>query len=174
MTGGLLRRPARRLGALIGLPLAGVLALLPWLNMPSPGRSPGLLALGGLGLAVYAAAVALPWPAALPWALGVLAVEYLIGLEARGAGLDLGAPAVAALLFLTAELGWLGLEAGRGGRPWPGRALAMAVVAVGGAGLAVLIVLSAAVPVAGGPLLTALGVLAAIGSAAALAWLARR
>jgi hypothetical protein len=166
--------PLRRLWVLAGLPLAGGLGLLPWLAMPSPGRSLALLWLGGLGVMAYAAAVIMPWPTALPWALGLLAVEYLLGLELRSADLDLGAPAFAALWFLSAELGWLGLEARRGGRPWPGRAVAGAAVAVGGAGLGVVIVLSPAVPIAGGPFLTGLGVLAAVGAAAALAWLARR
>jgi hypothetical protein len=80
----------------------------------------------------------------------------------------------AAAFFLCAELGWLGLEARRGGRPWPGRAAAIGVVALGGAALGALLLLGSAAPLPGGPALTGLGVVATVAVAAGLAWLARR
>jgi hypothetical protein len=106
--------------------------------------------------------------------LGLLAIEYLAALQLRSAGLDLTASAYAAAFFLCAEFGWLGLEARAGGALWPGRALAVGLLALGGAGLGTALLLAAALPLSGGPALTAAGVAAAVGVAACLAWLARR
>ena len=132
-----------------------------------------LAGLGGLALLLYVVALVGVWPGVLTWALGLLAVEYLLGLELRGARLDLTAPVYAAALFLCAELGWLGLEARRGGRPWLGRSVAIGVLTLLGAALGWLLLLVAAVPLPGGAALTALGVAAAAAVAACLAWLAR-
>jgi hypothetical protein len=129
---------------------------------------------GGAAVVLFVAGVALPAPGALPWALGLLAVEYLASLELRRVALDDAAPAFAAGLFLCAELGWLGLEARRGGRPWPGRAAAIGGVALAGAALGALLLLVTAVPLGGGAPMTALGVAATIAVAACLAWLSRR
>jgi hypothetical protein len=164
--------PAPVLRALLIAPgpaLAAVLAVA-----PAAGQRPWLGALGGAGVALYLAGLAMPWPGALPWALGILGVEYLVSLEVRAAPLDLAAPAYAAGFFLCAELGWLGLEARRGGRPWPGRAAAVAVVALAGGALGSLLLLVAAAPVTGGALLTGVGVMAAVAIGACLAWLGRR
>lgn len=156
------------------LALAASLALWPALG-PGGMRALGPLGwLGGAAVALYLAGLALPWPAALPWALGLLAVEYLVSLEVRRSPLDAAAPAYAAAFFLCAELGWLGLEARRGGRPWPGRARAVAGLALAGSALGALLLLAPAVPLSGGSLLTALGVAATIAVAACLAWLGRR
>lgn len=151
--------------------LAAVLALAP---VVGAGGGPGpLVALGLFAVALYAAGLALPWPALLPWGLGLLAVEYLVSLELRRAPLDSGAPAYAVAFFLCAELGWLGLEARRGGRPWPRRVAGVAALALAGAVLAALLLLLAAVPLSGGPPMTAVGVAATIAVAACLAWLGR-
>jgi hypothetical protein len=158
--------------AAAGVALAVVLALAPAAGAPQ-WLGP-LATLGGLAAALYAAGMAMPWPAALPWALGLLAVEYLAGLEIRRAPLDPAAPTYAVAFFLCAELGWLGLEARRGGRPWTRRVAAIAGLAVGGSVLAALLLLLAAVPLGGGPPMTALGVAATIAVAACLAWLGRR
>jgi hypothetical protein len=153
--------------------LALGLALLPLVLVDS--RPAALLAaLGGAAAVLYVAALLLPWPRALPWVMGLLAVEYLVGLELRGPRLDPTAPAYAAAWFLSAELGWLGLEARRGGRPWPGRVILVGAVALAGAAMGVVLLLVAALPVGGGPALTGLGVLAALVATACLAWLARR
>jgi hypothetical protein len=152
--------------------LAAALALAP--VMGAADQLGPLGALAGVAVALYVAGLAMPWPAALPWALGLLAVEYLVSLEVRRAPLDPAAPAYAVAFFLCAELGWLGLEARRGGRPWTRRVLAIAALAVGGSLLATLLLLLATVPLGGGPPMTALGVAATIAVAASLAWLGRR
>lgn len=157
-----------------GLALAGGLALWPELGPQGTGALGPLGALGGAALALYLVGLALPWPGALPWALGLLALEYLVSLEVRRSPLDAAAPAYAAAFFLCAELGWLGLEARRGGRIWPGRARAIAGLALAGCALGALLLLASAVPLAGGSLVTALGVAATIAVAACLAWLGRR
>jgi hypothetical protein len=163
-------RPLLAIGPL-ALALAAGLALAPALGLRGPGPAG---ALGGVAVALYVAALAVPWPGALPWALGLLAVEYLVSLELRSASLDATAPAYAAALFLCAELGWLALEARRGDRPWTGRALGIGALALAGAALGALLLLAAAVPLAGGSPLTGLGVVAAVAVAASLAWLGRR
>jgi len=156
-----------------GAVLAAALALVPVVGGPAWERPVGTI--GVLAVLLYAAGVAMPWAGALPLALGLLAVEYLVSLQVRRAPLDAGAPTYAAVLFLCAELAWLGLEARRGGRPWPGRILAVAGLALAGAALgAVLLLLTSAVPLGGGPPMTALGVAATIAVAACLAWLGRR
>ncbi|HEY4027273.1 MAG TPA: hypothetical protein VGO86_12660 [Candidatus Dormibacteraeota bacterium] len=155
-----------------GLPLAAALALAPAVGQPA---ALGLVgALGAIAVALYAAALAMPWPGALPWAVGLLGVEYLASLEVRAAPLDLGAPAYAAGLLLCAELGWLGLEARRGGRAWLGRAVAIGTLSLAAVALGALLLLAWTIPLPGGPTLTGLGVLAAIAAAACLAWLGRR
>ncbi|HXM57261.1 MAG TPA: hypothetical protein VOB72_17815 [Candidatus Dormibacteraeota bacterium] len=154
------------------LPLVAVLAILPTL---SAGALAGpVRALGVVAVALYVAALAVPWSGALPWALGLLALEYLVSLELRSAPLDETAPVYAAALFLCAELGWLGLEARRGGRLWPGRAAAIGLLALGGAALGALLLLLSAAPFPGGAALTGLGVAATVAVAACLAWLGRR
>lgn len=155
-----------------GLPLAAALAVAPVLDERAALGPVGTV--GGVAVVLYAAALALPWPGGLPWALGLLGVEYLVSLEVRAAPLDSGAPAYAAALLVCAELGWLGLEVRRGGRPWTGRLVAIGALAVTGAALGALLLLVWTVPLAGGAPLTGLGVAATVAVAACLAWLGRR
>ena len=154
-----------------GAMLAAGLAISPAIALQT---APLVGGLGWLAFVLFVAGQTLPVPGALAWAVGLLAIEYLATLKLRGAAVDVAAPAYSAALFLCAELGWLGLEARRGGRLWPGRAMAVALLALGGAALGVLLLLLAAAPIAGGVVLTGLGVAAAVVIAACLAWLARR
>lgn len=154
-----------------GALLAGALALYPFLGQQA---SPLVMGVGGLACVLFVAAQMLPLPGALAWALGILAIEYVISLELRGPTLDVAAPGYAAAFFLCAELGWLGLEARRGGRLWLGRAVAVGVLALTGAALGSLLLVLAAVPLPGGAAVTGLGVAGAVGVAACLAWLAQR
>jgi len=150
--------------------LAAALALYPAMALQT---APLIAALGGLAFVFFIAGQTLPVPGVLAWALGLLAIEYLATLGLRGAAVDVAAPGYAAALFLCAELGWLGLEARTGGRLWPGRAVAVALLALLGAVLGGLLLLLAAAPLAGGVVLTGLGAAAAVAIAACLAWLAR-
>jgi hypothetical protein len=153
------------------LALATLLAVYPALDQRVPVVPLASLALPACVL--YAAAVLRLWPDGLPLAVALLALEYLAAVYLRGGGLDLLAPAYAAGLFVSAELGWLTLEAGAGHAPWPARGLAVGLLAGVGfvAGIGLLAV--ALLPFAGGRLLTAAGVLAAVAASAALGWLAR-
>jgi hypothetical protein len=157
------------LPAAAGVTLAVGLALA-----PLAGRAGPVLLIGAVAVVLYVAALALPWPGVLVWAVGLLGVEYLVSLELRAAPLDLAAPAHAAAWFLCAELGWLGLEARRGDRLWAGRALAIALLALAGSALGAVLLLAPAVPLGGGAPVTAVGVAAAVAAAACLAWLGRR
>jgi hypothetical protein len=149
------------------LGLAFGLALYPTLGAP-------LLVLTAAPAAVvYAMALLGLWRGLLGVAIGLLALEYLASVYLRGGGLDLLSPAYAAALFVCAELGWLSLEAAGGRRSWPGRVLAIAALAPAGAGLGFALLLTALLPLPGGAVLTSGGVLAAVGVAAVLAWLAR-
>jgi len=151
--------------------LAAALAIYPAVTQEA---APAVVGLGGLASVLFIAGQTLPLPSLLAWALGLLAIEYLAALELRGAGLDVGAPLYSAALFLCAELGWLGLEARRGGRLWPGRAVGVALVALAGAAVGTLVLLLAGIRIAGGAALTGVGVAAAVAVAGCLAWLARR
>jgi hypothetical protein len=166
------RRATLALAVPGALPLGAALALVPVVEQAQ--APPAVIGLGVLGLLLLGAGLALPWPRALPWALGLLGVEYLVSLVVRGAGPDLAAPAYAAGYFVCAELAWLGLEARGGGALWPARALAVGLLTLGGGVLGTGLLLAAALPVPGGPLVTGAGVVAAVGLAACLAWLARR
>lgn len=150
-----------------GLALAASLALWPALGVRNPEM---LVTAGGLGVVLYLAGVLRLWPGALPWAMGLLAAEYILSLLLRPVVLDLAAPLYALAFFTTAELGWLVQEVRRGLGPWPARLLASAGLGLSGAALGWLSLLAPALPVAGGLGLTALGVLAASATLAALVW----
>lgn len=154
-----------------GSMLAAALASYPAVTQEA---ASAVIGLGGLAFVLFVAGQTLPLPSLLAWALGLLAIEYLAALELRGAGLDVVAPLYSAVLFLCAELGWLGLEARRGGRLWASRGVGIAVVALAGGAVGTLVLLLAAVQIAGGAALTGLGVAAAVAVAGSLAWLARR
>ncbi len=130
-----------------------------------------LLLAGGAAVLLVAAALAGVWRGGMAWAPALLGAEYLASLYLRGSRLDLAAAAYAVGLFAVAELGWLGVE---GDRPWPGRALAAAVVAAAGAVTGYLLLTAAALPLPGGAPLTAAGVAAATVAALWLALLLRR
>jgi hypothetical protein len=151
-----------------GFVLAASLALWPAAGDISPGLP---LAIGGLALCLYVVGVLGLQPAALPWSLALLALEYVVSLPFRGIVLDPAAPLYALAFFVTSELGWLSLEVRRGLGPWPARLLSAAALALAGAALGWLSLLTPTLPVPSGLGLTAFGVLAASATLAALAWL---
>jgi len=133
-----------------------------------------LAVVGGMGLLLYLFAVGGLWPGGLGVAVGLLAAEYLASLYVRGVQLDVTAPIYAACLFVCGELGWLGVDGGAGSPRWPARWFATAGLALAGAALGWVLVIVATVPLAGGLVVTALGVAAALAAATTVAWLARR
>jgi hypothetical protein len=149
-------------GALMVYPLLGAGTALPL-----------LATLGGAALLLCAVGVAGVWPAALTAAVGLLATEYLVSLYLKGVRLDLAAPVYAGCLFAWAELSWLVVEGQVAERWWLARWLAVAGLAPSAAALGWAVLIVAALPIAGGLALTALGVVAALAVAAGVRWLAR-
>jgi hypothetical protein len=162
-----MKRPLLLGGGAFGL--AAGLAAYPVLAAGSA----SLVFAGGSAALLYLAALSGLWRGALGLAIALLALEYLGSLYLRGGGLDLQAPAYAAALFASAELGWLTLEAAAGNQPWLGRLLAIGAVGLGGAGLGFGLLLASLLPAPGGIILTAVGAAAAVAVFAVLAWLSR-
>jgi hypothetical protein len=68
------------------------------------------------GIGIFASAVLAVtllgrWPDVLPWAIALLGAQYAASLLLRDAGVDALAPLYAALLVVTAELAYWGLDA---------------------------------------------------------------
>jgi hypothetical protein len=164
-----MKRPLLLGGGAFGL--AAGLAAYPVLAAGPASAS--LIFAGGSAALLYLAALSGLWRGALGLAIALLALEYLGSLYLRGGGLDLEAPAYAAALFTSAELGWLTLEAAAGNQPWLGRLMAIGGVGLGGATLGFGLLLTSLLPAPGGTLLTAAGAAAGIAVFAVLAWLAR-
>ncbi len=114
-------------------------------------------------------------PAAIAYSLAVVGAEYVAGLVLRGRSLDLSAPLFAAGLYAAAELAYASLEARRpGGLGGHRFALAVGLVAAGGAALGYLLLVLALLPLSGSLVLTALGGAAAVVATGILGRLARR
>jgi len=135
--------------------------------------SPPLAVVGGVGLLLYLLAVGGLWPGGLGVGVGLLAAEYLASLYVWGVRLDVTAPIYAVCLFACAELGWLAVDGGAGGPRWPARWFATAGLGLAAATLGWGLVIVATVPLAGGLVFTAIGVVAALAAATTVAWLAR-
>jgi hypothetical protein len=67
-------------------------------------------AVGIFGAALLAVALLGRWPDVVPWAIALLGGQYAASLLLRDAGIDAFAPLYAALLLVTAELAYWGLE----------------------------------------------------------------
>jgi hypothetical protein len=122
-------------------------------------------------LLVVAAAV-LRRPVLLPWGLALCLGLYAAGLLARGEALDLLAPVYAGVLLLAAELAYWSVEtsvASETGGRLLGRAATAAGLALGTAALGSVLLAAAQVRPAGGPLVLAAGVAAAVGAFVLLA-----
>ena len=131
---------------------------------------------GAAGCALVALALPGRWPSLLPLGLAAVGGSYGVFLSLRGGSVDAAAPAVAAGLFVAAELGFWSLE-GTAAR-YGGAAIARRLgVIAGGAvatGLVGSLVLAATSGVSGGVGLEAAGVGAAVLTLAAIAFLASR
>jgi hypothetical protein len=134
-------------------------------------------AVGIFASAVLAVALVGGWPDVVPWAVALLGGQYAAALLFRGGDIDPRAPLYAALLLLTAELAWWGLETapGLGGRLVVARrvggllALALGAAGAGGAMLA-----ASEGGVESGTALELLGLVAAAATLGLVVWLAWR
>jgi len=155
--------------------VAAAVAVAPLAEVTGPLRE-ALAWVAGLGL-VLAAAAALRVGSLLGPALVVLLAEYTVVLVRRGDRIDAAAPLVGAGLLLYAELASWAREA----RPrvaderpvLVARAVVVAASALAALGLGVLVLLAAALPAGGGLARLAIGVVAAIGTLALVAVVAR-
>jgi hypothetical protein len=155
--------------------VAAAVAVAPLAEVTGPLRE-ALAWVAGLGL-VLATAAALRVGSLLGPALVVLLAEYTVVLVRRGDRIDAAAPLVGAGLLLYAELASWAREA----RPrvaderpvLVARAVVVAASALAALGLGVLVLLAAALPAGGGLARLAIGVVAAIGTLALVAVVAR-
>jgi hypothetical protein len=170
------RRARTRLACgLAATAVAAVLALAPLAAVEGPLRD-GLAWLAGLGLAL-AAGAALRMGSLLAPALTVLLAEYTVVLVRRGDRIDAAAPLVGAGLLLYAELASWAREARpkvRDERPvLTTRAIVVAASTLAALALGVVVLLAAALPAGGGLTRLAVGVIAATGTLALVAMVAR-
>ena len=155
--------------------VAAVLAIAPLAGVTGPLRE-ALAWVAGLAL-VLAAAAALRLGSLLGPALVVLLAEYTVVLVDRGDRIDAAAPLVGAGLLLYAELASWAREARprvRDERPvLTTRAIVLAGSTLAALGLGVGVLLAAALPAGGGLARLAVGVVAATGTLALVAVVAR-
>jgi hypothetical protein len=140
-------------------------------------RLPQLVAgVGAAGCALVALALPGRWPSLLPLGLASVGGAYGVLLSLRGGSVDPAAPAVAAALFVAAELGFWSLERGAVRYPTGLAARRLLGLAAGAVvtGLVGSLVLTATSGVSGGVGLEAAGVGAAVLMLAAIAVLASR
>jgi hypothetical protein len=131
---------------------------------------------GAAGCALTALALPGRWPSLLPLGLALVGGSYGVFLSLRGDGIDAAAPAVAAGLFVAAELGLWSLEgsAARYHAATAARRLGSIAAGAVATGLVGSLVLAATSGVSGGVGLEAAGVGAAVLMLAAIALLASR
>jgi hypothetical protein len=129
---------------------------------------------GILGTALLAVALVGRWPDVVPSAIALLGGQYAASLLLRDAGIDSLAPLYAAVLLVTAELAYWGLEAkpGLGG---VGRRLAALVgLAAGAAAVGAVLLGVSEGGAERGFALQLVGLLAAAGALTLMAWLGWR
>jgi hypothetical protein len=137
----------------------------------------GVIAPGAAGVILFGAALALVQARLVPWALGLVAVEFMISLYVRDVRLDVIAALYGAGLLLAAELADWSFELGLPSRDDAGlktrRALAIAALVVIAGGVGAVAAFAAQAPATGGLALAAAGVGAVVTlflGLAALAW----
>jgi hypothetical protein len=151
-----------------------------WLSSTADDERLAEAALLATSLAVVALLAALVWrlAAAIPVAIALLASPYVAVLAFEAEGLDTAAPALAGALYLVAELAYWSLELRGPGyeerRVVARRLGALGVLAFLSVLLGAFVVVLTAAPLGGGLAWDAVGVAAAAGTLAIVAWLARR
>ena len=133
-------------------------------------------ALGGLGVAFVVLGAFFGIAELLPIGIALVGVEYAVYLALGDDTVKLSVPLIAAALLASAELGYAALEpplvpASPGVRLK--RALRSIALVVGGAAVSALVLFVSVADIGGGGGLRLVGLAAAIGSAALLAYLAR-
>jgi hypothetical protein len=128
---------------------------------------------------MLAASTALGWTSGIAWTLVLLAAEYAAALAARNdVDVDAGAPLVGAGLLVLAELAYWSIELRGPGyeerRVIARRLGALGVLAFLSALLGAFVVVLTAAPLGGGLAWDAVGIAAAAGTLAIVAWLAHR
>jgi hypothetical protein len=145
----------------------------------SPGVHRGILvAVGVPALAALLAGLALRWSGALTGALVLLGAQQAVRLAIGNDVLDEWAPLTAGALLLTAELAWWSIEPRI--RAWSQhhlalrRLLGVLLMCLLAAGVGAAMLVAAGSSLSGGVPLELLGILAATGAVAVLAYVARR
>lgn len=131
------------------------------------------------GLVLLLLSLVFGWTSGVAWCLAILASDYALALALRDDDLiDAAAPLYGAGLLGLAELAYWSLELRGPGREEPRvairRATALGAVILLSALVASFVVVVTASPLGGGLAWDAVGVAAAAGTLAILAWLARR
>ena len=144
-----------------GSALAATLALAayPAMSWPDVGALP---LIGGAAVVVLVAALALGLMAVVPWAIALLAGEFVLALAVRHVQASLTAAIYGAALLVVAELNFLSIQLRMPGRAEPGffkrHALTVAAVALSALGISVVAAVLSAAPLAGSLPLLASGV----------------
>ena len=127
------------------------------------------LTAGSLGVAILAVAIALRWPAAIPWSVLAAGGAYLAGREGRSL-VDGWAAVVGALLLVAAELASWSIEHDKRIRTERALVIRRSATLAGLACVALLVNFlllgAAAVAASAGVVLAAIGVAAAVGAVA--------
>jgi len=159
-------RQARARLTLAGAAVAGAALLAAYAALTASRLDWLLGGVGGVGVLVLVAALALRLPGLIAPALILLGGEYAGLFLVREGTVDIRAPLYGAAFFLIAELAFAALEL-RAGTPDPGlihrRAAILAVLAFGGVVLGAVVLAAATLPLEGGLALEAIGVAAAVG-----------
>jgi hypothetical protein len=169
-------RHARVATAVAALAVAGGLAAATALR---EGNHELLLFLvGGAGAAALLGGLVLRWSAALAVGVAVLGAQQALRLELGSDAIDAATPLSAGALLLVAELAWWSIETRvpAWSQPWVGvlRAATVLLACAGAAVVSALVVVAAGAPVGGGTGLELMGIVAAVGALAVIAYVARR
>jgi hypothetical protein len=154
--------------------VAGAAGLTVWATVAAEAGGELVAVPGIFGSALLAVALVGRWPDVVPWAIALLGGQYAASLLLRDGGIDSLAPLYAALLLVTAELAYWGLEM----RPALGgvarRLAALVALALGAAGVGALLLGISEGGDGVGFALQVVGLGAAAGVLALLTWLGWR
>jgi hypothetical protein len=133
------------------------------------------VAVGAIALILLVASLVIRLPSLVAWALGVLGATYAVALLLRGETIDALAPVYAVVLLLVGELAYWSLELHLPAAPDAAarRAGRLALLALVAGGIAALVLAVSEAAGEGGLGLEAAGVVAAGGTLALVALLAR-